>query len=429
MNKKLLIGIIIAVVLMAVLVGAKKAGWIGGKKGTEVTLATVKTATITETVIASGKIQPEVEVKISSEVSGEIIELPIEEGQEVKKGDLLVKINPDIYLAAVNRVRAAVNSARAALQSSKAQVVEAEKIYNRNKSLKDKNVISAAEFDAIQRAYDVAKLGEENASFQLVSAQASLKEAQDNLARTTIYAPQDGTISALNVEVGERVVGTAQMTGTEILRLANLGAMEVLVEVNENDIIRVSERDTAEIEVDAYLDKKFIGVVTEIANSAKLLGTSADQVTNFEVKVRILKSSYTELMKDNTTAQSPFRPGMTASVEIITERLKDVLAVPIEAVTTRNDTVSGKNKRAKVGEDAKETFEVVFVNDGGKSKLRLVKTGIQDEELIRIVSGLQQGEEIVKGPYSVVSKTLKNGEELDTKAKKESSVAEDEDED
>lgn len=428
MNKKLLIGIIVVVIVVAALIGAKKAGVIGGEEGIQVTTAMVETATITETVIASGKIQPEVEVKISSEVSGEIIELPIEEGQEVQKGDLLVKINPDIYLAAVNRVRASVNGARVALQSSKAQVVEAEKIYNRNKALNDKNVISAAEFDAIQRAYDVAKLGEENASFQLVSAQASLKEAQDNLARTTIYAPQAGTISTLNVEVGERVVGTAQMTGTEILRLANLGAMEVLVEVNENDIIRVNENDTAEIEVDAYLDKMFKGVITEIANSAKLMGTSADQVTNFEVKVRILKSSYAELMKNNTDAQSPFRPGMTASVEIITERLRDVLSVPIEAVTTRNDTVSGKNKRAKVGDEAKKTFEVVFINDGGKSKLRVVKTGIQDEELIRIVSGLKEGEEIVKGPYSVVSKTLKNGDVLDTKEKKKSSNDDDDDE-
>lgn len=426
MNKKLVIGIVIAVVVIGALVGAKKAGYIGGEKGLEVTVVEVAKSTITETVIASGKIQPEVEVKISSEVSGEVIELPIEEGQEVKKGDLLVKINPDIYLAAVNRVRASVNSARASLQSSKAQVVESEKIYNRNKALNEKNVISAAEFDAIQRGYDVAKLSEENARFQLVSAQASLKEAQDNLARTTIYAPQNGTISALNIEVGERVVGTAQMTGTEILRLANLEYMEVLVEVNENDIIRVSENDTAEIEVDAYLDKVFKGIVTEIANSAKLLGTSADQVTNFEVKVRILSESYADLMKEDSKEKSPFRPGMTASVEIITQKLKDILAVPIEAVTTRNDTVNGKNIRAKAGEDEKKIYEVVFVEKDGKSKLRLVTTGIQDEEFIQIKSGLSEGEKIVKGPYSVVSKTLKSGDKLTVDSKVKSQGKEEE---
>jgi HlyD family secretion protein len=365
-------------------------------------------------------------VKLSSEVSGEIIELPIEEGQEVQKGDLLVRINPDIYLAAVNRAKAAVNSASADLKSASAQLVEAEKNYNRNKSLSDKNVISAAEFDAIQRAYDVAKLNKESAGFRLISSKATLKEAQDNLARTTIYAPQSGTISMLSAEVGERVVGTAQMSGTEILRLANLEAMEVLVEVNENDIIRVEEGDTANIEVDAYLDKTFKGIVTEIANSAKLSGTSTDQVTNFEVKVRMLKSSYEELIKGKE--KSPFRPGMTASLEIITQQLKDVLTVPIEAVTTRNDTVNGKNSRTKAGEEEKEDFEVVFLIRGGKSKLQLVKTGIQDDERIQVISGLEKGDKLVKGPYSVVSKSLENGDKLQTEGEKKGRGKTEEDE-
>jgi HlyD family secretion protein len=410
MRKRTWIIIIVAVVLIGILVGAKKAGWIGQPKGTEVTLAKAVKADIIETVIASGKIQPEIEVKMSSEVSGEIIELPVEEGQKVEKGQLLVRINPDIYYAAVNRAKASVNAAKAALQSAKAQFTEADRSYKRNQELSKKNVISAAEFDAIERAYNVARLSEESARFQLASAEATLKEAQDNLARTTIYAPQAGTISMLNAEVGERVVGTAQMAGTEILRLANLEYMEVLVEVNENDIIRVQLNDTAIIEVDAYLDKEFRGVVTEIANSAKLVGGSTDQVTNFEVKVRMLKSSYQDLMDKNPGMKSPFRPGMTASVEIITERLANVLTVPIEAVTTRNDTVTGKNRRLKADEEALEDFEVVFVKDGSKAMLRTVKTGIQDSENIHIISGLKEGEEVISGPYSEVSKRLKNKE-------------------
>ncbi len=429
MNRRLVIIIIIAVVVLGGLIGAKKAGWIGKGSGIEVTMAKAVKMDIVETVIASGKIQPEVEVKISSEVSGEIIELPVEEGQEVSKGDLLVKINPDIYLAAVNRARAAVNSARAGVQTSKAQFIEAEKNYLRNKDLAEKKVISAAEFDAIQRAYDVAKLGEESARFQLASAQATLKEAQDNLARTTIYAPQNGTISMLNAEVGERVVGTAQMTGTEILRIANLEFMEVLVEVNENDIIRVNLGDTAEIEVDAYLDETFKGLVTEIANSAKLVGTSTDQVTNFEVKVRMLKSSYADLMDKTPGAQSPFRPGMTASVEIITEKLSNVLALPIEAVTTRTDTVTGKNKRLKADEEEKEVFEVVFVHEDGKARLHVVKTGIQDSENIRILRGIEEGAEIISGPYSAVSKTLENGDAVEVKSDEKRRKGRDEEED
>lgn len=429
MTKRTWIIIICAIVLIGVLIGAKKAGWIGQPKGTEVALSTAKTADIIETVIASGKIQPEIEVKMSSEVSGEIIELPVEEGQKVEKGQLLVRINPDIYYAAVNRAKATVNSAKAGLQSSKAQFAEAEKNYKRNQELQKKNVISDAEFDAIERAYNVARLSEESARFQLASAEATLKEAQDNLARTTIYAPQAGTISMLNAEVGERVVGTAQMAGTEILRLANLEYMEVLVEVNENDIIRVQLNDTALIEVDAYLDKEFKGVVTEIANSAKLVGGSTDQVTNFEVKVRMLKSSYADLMEQNPNMKSPFRPGMTASVEIITERLANVLTVPIEAVTTRNDTITGKNRRAKADEEAPEDFEVVFVKDGNKAMLRLVKTGIQDSENIHILSGLEEGEEVVSGPYSEVSKKLKHKELIILKKDSKEEDEEEEDED
>tara|TARA_R110002096_G_scaffold192564_3_gene374282 strand:- start:52501 stop:53796 length:1296 start_codon:yes stop_codon:yes gene_type:complete len=417
MSKTLKILLIIAVPLIIFLVVAKKMGWIGKEEGVKIELVKVEKSTLTETVFASGKIQPEVEVKISSEVSGEVIELPIEEGQKVEKGELLVKINPDIYLAAVNRALASVNSTKSQVGSAKAQLIEAEKIYNRNKKLYSQKVISDAEFDNIQRAFDVAKLNVEASEYQLKSAQATENEARDNLARTTIYAPQSGTISMLNIEEGERVVGTAQMAGTEIMRLANLEAMEVLIEVNENDIIRVNLNDTALIEVDAYLGEEFVGLVTEIANSAKIQGLSTDQVTNFEVKVRILKDSYAKIVKPGQS--SPFRPGMTASVEIQTQRKSDVLTIPINAVTTRTDT-STKAKSYKVGlnkeDENEEIFEVVFVFQDGEAKLRLVKTGIQDEENIEILEGLEFGEEVIEGPYNIVSKKLVNGMKVEEKS-------------
>ena len=415
--------IIAGLVLIGVLILGKKQGWIGNDNKAEVTVSEVKQMSIEETVIASGKIQPEVEVKISSEVSGEIIELPIEEGDTVKKGDLLIRINPDIYLASVNRSRAALNSAKAAVASSKAQFVEAKNNFERNQKLFKQNVISQAEFDAIKRAYDVGQLNIESAQYQLASAEATYREAQDNLSRTTIYAPQSGTVSVLNSEVGERVVGTAQMAGTEIARIANLENMEVLAEVNENDIIRVELGDTATIEVDAYLDKEFKGVVTEIANSARLTaGAGLDQVTNFEVKVRILKSSYESLLKEGQ--QSPFRPGMTASVEIKTRKKDDVLSVPIEAVTTRSDT-STKAKSYKIGrettdEEEKKDYEVVFLYEEGKATLQVVKTGIQDDENIEITTGLSEGQKVITGPYSLVSKKLVNGDDVKPEDKEKS---------
>lgn len=426
MSKSLKIIIVIVVILAIGLVVAKKQGWIGTEPGMEVELGTVEKTTITETVIASGKIQPEVEVNISAEVSGEIIELPIKEGKPVQKGDLLVKINPDIFLAALNRARASVNTAKAGLASAKAQAIEAANNFKRNKTLHEQAVISDAEFDAAKRQNEVAKLSVESSQYQLVSAQATQQEAKDNLERTTIYAPMDGTISMLNSEVGERVVGTAQMTGTEILRIANLQMMEVLVEVNENDIIRVEVGDTALVEVDAYLDKEFKGVVSEIANSARLQGSTIDQVTNFEVKVRILPFSYKDLLKKGE--KTPFRPGMTASLEILTDRQAGIIAVPIQAVTTRADTASSENGYStKKLDDKDELFEVVFVNKDGKAQLRVVKTGIQDDEKIAIKSGIKEGEEIVIGPYSAVSKRLSDGKLI--KAKEELTEGSQEDED
>lgn len=398
---KILIGLVS--LLLVLLVVAKKMGWIGSDSGLPVELGKVERRDIVETVLASGKIQPEVEVKISAEVSGEIVELPVTEGQKVKAGELLVRINPDLFEAAVSRARAAVNSAKAALASAQAQLIEADNNFKRNKQLYDKKVISASEFDATQRAYEVARLGVESARFQRQSASASLEEALNNLQRTTIYAPQDGTISLLNSELGERVVGTAQMTGTEILRVANLARMEVLVEVNENDIIRISRGDTAIVEVEAYLGESFKGVVTQIANSATGSGTSNlgnDQVTSFEVKVRIIESSYQHLLKEGQ--ETPFRPGMTASLEIQTRRKAQVLAVPIQAVSTRKDTGLAQGAEA-------EEWEVVFGYSQNRVQLRRVETGIQDDSYIEILSGLEEEEEIVVGPYGTVTKSLQHG--------------------
>ncbi len=409
MSKTLKIVLIAVGVIVVALIVAKSTGAIGKSEGVEVEYGEAKARTIVETVSASGKIQPEVEVKISPEVSGEIIELNIEEGQSVTQGDVLVRINPDLYRAAVRRSEAAVNSARAGKAQAQAQFIEAEKIYKRNESLFNQKVISQAEWDAAQRAYEVARLSVESAEFQLESALATKKEAEDNLKRTTIIAPVSGTVSALNVELGERVVGTAQMAGTELMRIANLNDMEVLVEVNENDIVKVSMNDTAVIEVDAYLGEKFKGIVTEIANSANLQGSTADQVTNFEVKVRILRSSYEDL------SDQPFRPGMTASVDIQTNRREGIITVPIEAVTVRDDTVAmtaterfkAKREREE-GDD--EPFEVIFAPDGNKAKLMVVETGIQDEQYIEILSGLKDGDAIITGPYEAVSKKLNPGD-------------------
>lgn len=429
MSRTLKISLAGAIVLLIALVIAKKQGWIGESSNQlEVETGEVVARTIVETVTASGKIQPETEVKISSEVSGEIILLPVKEGDFVEEGQLLVKINPDLYESAITRATAAVNSSKSALAQAQAQFVEAQKSYDRNKKLYADKVISASDYETSQRTYTVAELSVDASRYQLKSAEANLDEAQKNLKRTTILAPSSGTISVLNVELGERVVGTAQMTGTEMLRVSNLEVMEVLVEVNENDIVRVKVNDTADIEVDAYLDEKFVGVVTEIANSANTVGTSADQVTNFEVKIRILKSSYEHLVKNG---QNPFRPGMTATVDIKTNKVKNVPAVPIQAVSTRTDTsASAKSYKMKDDDDEDDEvttgeYEVVFALNGSKTKIKVVKTGVQDDEYIEIKSGLSVGDKIISGPYDVVSKKLKNGSSVTVKSKKDSKESKD----
>ena len=418
MKKKTLTLLIISVVvLIIILIIGKKNGWFG-KTGNfkQVEITKIEPLTIIETVPATGKIQPETEVKLSSEVSGEIIELPITEGQEVKKGDLLVNINPDLYHSGLQRSQAALENARANYNQTKATLKEAEANYNRNKSLFDKGIISKSEWDQAVSSFEVAKANSESAFFNIQSATATVNEARDNLARTTIYAPIDGTISLLSAELGERVVGTQQMAGTEIMRVANLSSMEVEVDVNENDIVKVSLRDSAIVEVDAYLKKEFRGVVTEIANSPETELT-ADQVTNFKVKVRILPESYQNLLEGKGKNYSPFRPGMTATVDIITEQKENIVAVPISAIVIKNDTTSNKKPNAQKTTD--EKFECVFVKDGDEAKLRVVKTGIQDDTNIEISSGLQEGEEVITGPYNTVTKTLKQGDKIEVEKKGE----------
>jgi HlyD family secretion protein len=398
----------VAVVAIIGLIAAKKQGWIGGGgDAIEVETGYAHKRTVIETVTASGKIQPEVEVKMSPEVSGEIIEVNVVEGQQVSEGDVLVRINPDIYESAITRARAAVNSAKSGLAQSRAALVEAEKLWKRNQVLFEKGAISEQEYDAAQRAISVSELQEEAARYQLQSAEANLDEAYKNLKRTTIIAPISGTVSQLDVELGERVVGTATMTGTEMLRIADLNAMEVLVEVNENDIVKVAMGDTTLIEIDAFLGETFKGVVSEIANSAKLtLGASADQVTNFEVKIRVLNQSYAKLQEEY--GAYPFRPGMTATVDIITNKVKDALVVPIVAVGVRKDTTDKARVVDEAMADASDKLEVVFLPNGTKADLKVVKSGIQDDEFI-MVSGLEDSTKIITGPYSAVSRNLLKG--------------------
>ncbi len=414
------------VVVIVSLVYFSKTGKIGNRdKGIEVETAEVNEITIVETVSATGKIQPEIEVKISSEVSGEIIALPVKEGQVVKKGQLLVKINPDLYTSGYNRTVSNLSGTKAALSQADASFKEAKASYERSKTLYDKGIISRSEWDKAVASYEVAVANKQSAYFQVKSADATVREAKDNLGRTTIYSPADGTISMLNVELGERVLGTQQMTGTEILRVANLNNMEVEVDVNENDIVKINVGDSANVEVDAYLKKEFKGIVTSISNSASTAVT-ADQVTNFKVKVRILKESYMDLLEGKPETYSPFRPGMTATVDIITKRKEKVVAVPISSIVMKSDTTATKKyvveddtEANKVKAKTDKKYECVFVKVGNKAKIRIVKTGIQDDSNIEVISGLQKGDVVITGPYKTVSKELNSGDKVEIMKKKD----------
>lgn len=434
--------IIAAVALLILLVIGRKAGWFGKEDNIRVTAEKAFRSTITETVSASGKVQPEVEVKISADVSGEVVDIYVKEGDVVKKGTLLAKINPEIYVSGMERTQAAVNTSKAnnenaisRLRQAESQFEKSQQDYNRNKKLYDDKVISASEFDAIKSAFEVSRLEVEAARqsvsaslYGVRSAEASLKEARENLNKASIFAPVDGTISKLSVEKGERVVGTEMMAGTEVIRLANLNEMEVSVDVSESDIIRVHIGDTALVDIDAYVNRIFKGVVTEIANSAtsSAAAMTTDQVTNYTVKVRILRSSYTDLIPADKPAYSPFRPGMSATVEIQTRKVSNVLAIPIQAVTTRDTTVKTSDKAVErrepgpdeASEKKKETIdatvvtECVFVEKDGVVAIRTVKTGIQDNLNIQILEGLKEGESVITGPYNAVSRILKDGDKV-----------------
>ena len=421
-------GIAVAIVGLIVL---KKSGTIGDKnKGTEVEIAKIETRTVVETVSGTGKIQPEIEVKISSEVSGEIISLPIKEGQTVRKGDLLIKINPKIYTSGLSRTQAGLSNTKAGLSQADATFREAKSSYERNKKLFEKGIISKSEWDRAIATYESSQAAKQAAYYNVESASASVKEAKDNLGRTSIYAPVDGTISKLAVELGETVLGTQQMAGTEMMRVADLSNMEVEVDVNENDIVKIAIGDSAKVEVDAYLKKEFKGIVTSISNSASAT-LSADQVTNFKVKVRILKESYADLLVGKPTKYSPFRPGMTATVDIITTRKENVIAVPISAVVMRTDTTSSRKAfvdEKQTGDDEatdepviknEKRYECVFVKVNNKVKLRIINTGIQDDTYIEVLSGLKNGETIVTGPYTTVTKDLNPDDEVFVKSKED----------
>lgn len=448
-----LIGLIVVLIAVALLTRGNKS------KGEKVSVEVVEKRTIKETVSASGKIYPETEVKISSDVPGEIVLLNVEEGDSVKMGQLLAKIDPDAYQSQVERGAASVNNAKAQLANSKsgiersraqltqaiaqkeqieAQLINTKTIHERNIKLHKEGVISDADFDTslsnlealkanirssiasvktAEANLESAKQSAEAAQYTVKSAQASLKELNTSLRRTTIFAPTTGVVSLLNVEQGERVVGTSMMSGTEMMRIANLSSMEVQVDVSENDVLRVSAGDPVDIEVDAYLDRKFKGVVTQVANSASNTASASlttDQVTNFVVKIRIDQSSYADILKDKKGF--PFRPGMSASVEIFTNTEDNVLSVPIQSVTTREDKDEKRKNRQKKGdkkakeeENDNDLKEVVFVCRGDSAIMVEVKTGIQDDSYIQVLDGIQDGDEVVTGPYNVVSKKLKDG--------------------
>ncbi len=426
MSKKNILIIIGALLLVSVLI------YIGKNRSRgelEVNIGKVEKRTIISTVSANGKIRPETEVKISADVSGEITELYVQEGDTVKEGQLLLKINPDLYLTSRDRALAGVSSSQSNLKTSQAQLTQAqarlteqEAAFSRNEQLYADKVLSQAEYDAAKSAFAIAqsevKAAKERVSaarFGIQNSQATLTEANKTLGRTSIYAPSNGIVSALNNEKGERVVGTAQMAGTEIMVISNFNNMEVKVDVNENDILQVKKGDTAIIEVDAYGDRKFKGLVTEISSSANNAGgmqMSTDQVTNFEVKIRLLKSSYADLLGVSKTA---FLPGMSANVEIQTLVKKDIPCLPIEAVGTRIRTTDSTTSSAST---EAELDEVVFNIVEGKAVKKIVTTGIQDSRYIEIISGAEVGDELIVGPYDAVSKKLDTDQKVTITEKK-----------
>lgn len=453
MKKKWIWILVALVVVVIALLGLKSAGVIGKEESTKVSVEKVEQRTITEIVTASGKVYPEVEVKVSPDVSGEITELTVQEGDSVKKGQLLARVYADILAtqrdqaaAGVNQQQAQVQNATASLESFKARAEQAERQYKRQKQLFDDKVISRLEYEQAENAWLTAKadyaaaqqtINSGKASVQ--SAQANLQVANKNLGRTTVVAPMNGIVSLLNVKKGERVVGSNMMAGTEMMRIADMRVIEVRVDVGENDIPKVKIGDTALVEVDAYTKRKFKGVVTQIAATNRgangTTTTSSTDVTNYEVRIRLDPSSYQDLV-DPKGKSFPFRPGMSASADIQTRTRTNVLAVPINAVTTRDksDTakaVAGKKKEAAPEADAAsgsadskssadDLDEVVFVlqADGTVKRVK-VRTDIQDMNYIEVLSGVKAGDQVITGPYTIVSKMLREGMKVKVVPKEE----------
>jgi len=432
MNKKLIWISVSIIAVIALLVGLKKAGVIGKELGTEVTTEKVQLRTITESVNASGKVYPEIEVKVSPDISGEIVNLFVEEGDSVTKGQVLAKIYADIYSSQRDQVTASVNQVKAQYENVKANLSGLKTVYDNAKAANERykklfadKIVSRSEYEQTEQAfrsaesnYNGAKESIKSGEAQIQGVKAQLARAEKDLARTTILAPMDGIVSSMSVKKGERVVGTAQMAGTEMLRVADMKSIEVRVDVGENDITKVKIGDTALVEVDAYNNRKFKGIVYKIANPVSLATSSAAssaEVANYKVHIRLLTSSYEDLIKENT--KFPFRPGMTASADIQTKSKLNVISVPLNAVTTRDNEGQGKDTKVSTKTDEKapeaakdeEMNEVVFVlQKDNKVKMIKVKTDIQDLNYIEII-GLKVGDEVITGPYSIVSKTLKDG--------------------
>lgn len=432
------------VVLIILLVVARSKGWIGKPKEVEVELGKVSKGNIVEKVAASGTVQPVIEVKIAPEVSGEIIDLMVEDGDSVRSGQSLVRIRPDVLLsqlerseATLSQQRANVLSAEAGYSRAQATYIRSEADYKRQEKLWSEKVISEADWQLAKQNYDVAKndlasakQSVEASRYIVKSTEAGVREARENVRKTLVVAPMSGTVSKLGVKKGERVLGTIQMQGTEMLRIADLNTMEVRVNVNENDIVRVHAGDSVVIDVDSYSaqEKQFRGLVTNIANTAKEK-ISADAITEFEVRILILRSSYEDLVRKGI--RYPFRPGMTASVEILTSRKNGVLAVPISAVTTRNPDEENADEEGEQPAESSNRAEpktsgvtkkktdkvVVFVKEGEVVKMVEVKTGVSDYDNIEILSGVKEGQEVVTGPYFTISKRLKDADRVRLKEK------------
>src|SRR5947207_2372046 len=384
--------------------------------------------TILQTVSATGKVQPETEVKISPEVAGEIIELPVDDGMVVKRGDLLVKIKPDSYKALLEQQEAAISAAKATNLQQKATMMKTEQDYKRAEDLFNKKLISAQEYNAAEAAHDVAKNTHESSLHEIERAQAGSSQARDQLSKTTVYSPIDGTVTILNSKLGERIVATGQFAGTEVMRVADLGHMEARVDVNENDVVNVRVGNKANVKIDAYGDRQFHGTVYQIANTGKTTGAGTqEEVTNFQVKVRIDDHDVT------------LKPGLSCTADIETNMVKDVVAVPMQAVTIRTgdanlspeeierkkqktaqrdkgdnsaDYVNERQEKATQKEEHEKIAKVVFLKKGSKTQMVKVTTGISDDTYMEIKSGVQPGDEVVSGTYSAISRKLKDGAKL-----------------